>query len=187
MLLQVVEHRLPEDQKLRLDAAPRVVYEIDRNGAEYSEDARTVSGPLLALSFELVPAASDDALLAVPLQLPPSEQHLIRCDRVDFPPGGVAHLHTHRGPGIRVLLQGAIRIKTAGETRAYGPLEGWFEPGPEPVFAAASETESSAFVRALLLPREWEGKRTIRYADPADEDKPKLQRATVFSEQPVSF
>ena len=34
----------------------------------------------------------------------------------------------------------------------------------------------------LLLPREWEGKRTIRYLDPADEEKPKLQRATVFLE-----
>ena len=180
MLLQVVEHRLPEDQKLRLDAAPRVVYEIDRNGAEYSEDARTVSGPLHALSFELVPAASDDALLAVPLQLPPSEQHLIRCDRVDFPPGGVAYLHTHRGPGIRVLLQGTIRIKTAGETRAYGPFEGWFEPGPEPVFAAASETEPTAFVRCMVLPVELRGQSSIRYLREEDAGKPKPQRYTMF-------
>jgi hypothetical protein len=37
----------------------------------------------------------------------------------------------------------------------------------------------------MLLPREWQGKRTIRYVDPADEEKPKLQRATVFAEQPV--
>jgi len=32
----------------------------------------------------------------------------------------------------------------------------------------------------MLLPRVWEGKRTIRYVDPADEDTPKLQRPTVF-------
>jgi hypothetical protein len=37
----------------------------------------------------------------------------------------------------------------------------------------------------MLVPREWAGRRTIRYVDPADEEKPKLQRATVFSEQPV--
>ena len=34
----------------------------------------------------------------------------------------------------------------------------------------------------MLLPAEWEGKRTIRYVDPADEEKPKLQRPTVFFE-----
>ena len=38
----------------------------------------------------------------------------------------------------------------------------------------------------MLLPREWAGKRTIRYVDPADEEKPKLQHATVFLEQPVN-
>jgi len=41
-------------------------------------------------------------------------------------------------------------------------------------------------VRAILVPREWEGRRTIRYVDPADEVKPKLQRATVFLERPVA-
>ncbi len=59
------------------------------------------------------------------------------------------------------------------------------ESGPEPVFAAASETEATAFVRVMLLPREWEGRRTIRYVDPADEDKPKLQRPTVFFDRPL--
>ena len=37
-------------------------------------------------------------------------------------------------------------------------------------------------MRALLLPAEWEGKRTIRYVDPADEDRPKLQKPTVYLE-----
>jgi hypothetical protein len=51
------------------------------------------------------------------------------------------------------------------------------------VLATASETQETAFARVLLLPREWEGKRTIRYVDPADEERPKLQRATIFLEQ----
>jgi hypothetical protein len=55
------------------------------------------------------------------------------------------------------------------------------------VLATASESEDTAFVRVLLLPPEWAGKRTISYADPADEEKPKLQRATVFLEQPISL
>ena len=110
---------------------------------------------------------------------------LVRCDRVDFPPGGVAYLHTHPGPGIRVLLTGRIRVVAGAESREYGPFESWWESGPQPVFAAASETDETAFVRVMLLPREWEGKRTIRYVDPEDEAKPKTQRATVFFEAPL--
>ena len=76
---------------------------------------------------------------------------------------------------------GSRRRATSHE---YGPFEWWYETGPDPVFAAASETEATAFVRVLVLPAEWEGKRTIRYVDPADEEKPKLQRARVYFEQP---
>ena len=70
---------------------------------------------------------------------------------------------------------------------SYHALEPWFEAGPEPVLAVASETEETAFVRAMLVPREWAGRRTIRYVDPADEDKPKLQRATVFFDEPIEL
>jgi quercetin dioxygenase-like cupin family protein len=113
----------------------------------------------------------------------PAGEWVLRCDRIDFPPGGVAYLHTHPGPGLRVLLAGRIRIETQGTSHEYGPFEWWYETGPDPVFAAASESEPTAFVRVLVLPREWEGKRTIRYVDPADEEKPKLQRARVYFEQ----
>jgi quercetin dioxygenase-like cupin family protein len=115
----------------------------------------------------------------------PAGEWLVRCDRVVFPPGSVAHLHTHPGPGLRVLLQGRIRIDTEGTSREYGPFEWWYETGPDPVFAAASESDETAFVRVLVLPREWEGKRTIRYVDPADDELPKLQRAHVYFEHPL--
>ena len=151
------------------------------NGVSHELDDGTT------LHWELLDEAPAAALLAARVELDPNVEWLLRCDRVDFPPGGVAYRHTHPGPGIRYLLFGSIRIESGGEAHAYGPREPWFESGPEPVFAAASETEESAFVRAMLLPREWAGKRTIRYVDPADEEKPKLQRATVFSEQPVSL
>ena len=111
----------------------------------------------------------------------------MRCDRVDFPPGGVAYRHTHPGPGIRRLLFGSIRIETMGETHVYGVSDAWFEPGPEPVLAMASETAETAFVRVLLLPGKWAGRRTIRYVDEADEAKRKLQRATVFLEAPIEL
>jgi quercetin dioxygenase-like cupin family protein len=148
----------------------RVVYDVARNVAYHG--AARVDGH--ALVWEL----TGD---------PGPGEWLLRCDRVDFPPGGVAYRHTHPGPGIRVLLRGRIRIETKDESREYGPFDSWYESGPDPVFAAASETAETAFVRVMVLPREWEGKRTIRYLDPADEEKPKLQRATIFLEAPLEL
>jgi quercetin dioxygenase-like cupin family protein len=140
-----------------------------------------------SLQWELLEETPPDALLSAEVELDHEVEWLLRLDRVDFPPGGVAYRHTHPGPGIRYLLFGSIRIDSGGETHEYGAGEPWFESGPDPVFAAASTSEPSAFVRGMLLPREWEGKRTIRYVDPADEEKPKLQRATVFLERPVAL
>ena len=127
------------------------------------------------LVWELLDEAPKDALLAAGVEV--GDGWLMRCDRVDFPSGGIAYRHTHPGPGIRYLLHGSIRIESGGEEHEYAPGEAWFESGPEPVYAAASESEDTAFVRCLLLPREWEGKRTIGYVDPADE--------TIFLEQPI--
>jgi quercetin dioxygenase-like cupin family protein len=146
----------------------RVVYDVERDEAHFG--AASVDGD--AIVWEV-----DDR---------PDGDWLVRCDRVDFPPGGVAYLHTHPGPGIRVLLRGRIRIDSAGASHEYGPGEWWFESGPEPVFAAASDDEESAFVRVMLVPREFGGQRTIRYVDPADDEKPKLQRARVYLEEPLS-
>ena len=56
-------------------------------------------------------------------------------------------------------------------------------PRPWDYFATASESEETAFVRVLLLPAEWVGKRSIRYIDPADDDKPKLQAARIYFER----
>jgi hypothetical protein len=137
------------------------------------------------LVWELAEYGGEGALLSVEVELDPRVDWLMRCDRVDFPAGGVAYRHTHPGPGIRYLLFGSLHIDSHG--RAYGPGEAWFEAAGEPVLATASEREETAFVRVLLLPREWEGKRTISYLDPADEEKPKLQRATIFGEHPIAL
>ena len=133
------------------------------------------------------PDPEPGARLTAEVELDRDREWIVRCDRIDFPPRGLAYAHTHPGPGIRCLLFGSIRIETGGATHEYGAGEPWFESGPEPVFAAAAATEPSAFVRGMLLPREWEGKRTIRYVDPADEDKPRLQRATVFFDEPIEL
>jgi quercetin dioxygenase-like cupin family protein len=161
----------------------RVVYDLDRGEAHAGSAA--VEGR--ALRWELEAEPSGEPLLSTEVAREGAEEWLLRCDRVDFPPGGLAYRHTHPGPGIRCLLAGSIEIETSGETHVYGPLEAWFESGPEPVLARASATEPTAFVRVLLLPLEWAGKRTIRYVDPEDAAKPKTQHATLFLERPVTW
>lgn len=177
MILALYEH--PDGVETK--PGNRVLYDVARNEAH----AGAARAEGRALVWELGEGAGADALLAAEVVLDPAIEWLMRCDRVDFPPGGVAYRHTHPGPGIRYLLFGSIRIETGGHAETYGPRGAWFESGPEPVYAIASESESSAFVRVMLLPREWEGRRTIRYVDPADEEKPKLQRATIFLETPI--
>jgi len=175
LILALYEHR----DGAETAAGNRVVYDVERNEAHFG--AVRVEGR--ALVWELGMWAEGSKVTAE-LDLDPGDW-LVRCDRIDFPPGGVAYLHTHPGPGIRCLLFGSIRIETRGEAHEYGPFEAWFERGPEPVYAAASESEDSAFVRVMLLPPEWEGKRTIRYVNAEDETRPKLQRATVFFDEPI--
>jgi quercetin dioxygenase-like cupin family protein len=142
------------------------------------EDGRT-------LVWELGDEEPAGALLSREVQLDGGDW-LMRLDRVDFEPGGIAYRHTHPGPGIRYLLFGSITIDAEGTQRTYGPGEAWFERGPDPVLATTAADQPSAFVRVMVLPAQWAGKRTIKYVDPADADKPKTQRATIFLEQPVT-
>ena len=181
-----MEHRLSDGDRLPLPGAPRIVYDIDGDRAEYSHGPAPLTGPLHALAFELVEAPSERALLSAEVTAPEGDQLLLRCDRVDFPPGGVAYLHTHQGPGIRILLLGSIRIDTQGRMQSYAPLGAWFEPGPEPVFAAASESEATAFVRCMVLPPGLKGQSSIRYVREEDAKKPKPQRYSVFVDEVVA-
>jgi quercetin dioxygenase-like cupin family protein len=160
-----------------------VVYDIEQDRAWFG----AASVPGHALEWRLERNGGTGSLLTREVVLEPSQEWLVRCDRVDFPPGGIAYLHTHPGPGIRYLLSGALEVHTAGQSVVYEPGAAWFESGPEPVLALASKEEDTAFVRVLVLPREWEGRRTIRYLDLADEAKPKLQRATVFVERAIAL
>ena len=178
MRLSLLEH----PGGLAVGPGNRVVYDVARDEAHFG--AAAVAGR--ALSWELGEDDPEGAKLSAEVDLDPAIEWLVRCDRVDFPPGGVAYLHTHPGPGIRCLLAGEIRIDSLGESHTYGAFEAWFERGSDPVFAAASPTRETSFVRVMLLPREWEGKRTIRYVNPEDAERPKTQRATVFLEAPVA-
>jgi hypothetical protein len=171
------------------------------NSAFHSTASLAISGgslPTVALRWELVKQDALDSILsgegvastrvlAAPMTLDRNAEWLLRCDRVDFPPRGEALLHTHQGGGTRCLLFGGIRIETQGHTHNYGPLGAWFEAGPDPVYAAASATEPSAFARVMLLPRALLGKSSIAYVNPEDLAKPKSQRYQVFLDAPVTL
>jgi quercetin dioxygenase-like cupin family protein len=169
---------------LQTELAEAISYDIARAEAHYGP----VSIDGHALSWELVPGTPDrgEALLSHPVSLE-GDAWIARCDRIDFPPGGVAYTHTHPGPGIRYLLDGAVTIRSEGRTTDYAAGDPWFEGGPEPVHATAALERASAFVRVLLLPAEWSGRRTIRYVDPDDEQRPKLQRPTVFFDRAITL
>jgi len=160
----------------------RIVYDLEAGTARFG--AAAFDGP--ALVWQLDPHDADGALLSRLVQLDPFARWVIRCDRVDFPLGGVAHAHTHPGPGIRCLLAGEIEIETEGRSAFYGPGSAWFESGPEPVVARASAHAETSFVRALVLPAEWAGKRTIRYLEQPPETASK-QTATVLLEHAIAL
>ena len=113
--LQVVElHGVAE-----LPAATRALYDVHANTASFSTESELVadtdhlSFELTTeghhLSFELVDEPAPGALMARELALPAGE-YLLRCDRVDFPPGGIAYRHVHPGEGTRRILHGALTI-----------------------------------------------------------------------------
>ncbi len=156
---------------LRFELLPQPV--VDGGG-----NRQAVAAPLVA--SERAAASIDVAW---------SGSFLLRCDRVDFPPGGIAYLHTHAGSGIRYLLFGDLWIES-GERQArihVRPGGAWFERAGEPVLAPASATEPTAFVRVMVLPPELQGQRSIRYLDPADQDKPKPQRYSLLVDDLVEL
>jgi quercetin dioxygenase-like cupin family protein len=162
----------------------RVVFDLERGEARFG--AAVVDGPALVWQLETAEADAQGALVSHFVQLDPFASWVIRCDRIDFPLGGVAHRHTHPGPGIRYLLRGELEVETGGHSTFYGPGGAWFESGPDPVVARASTHLHTAFVRALVLPAEWAGKRTIRYLDPPDGAKV-TQNASVLLEHAIAL
>jgi quercetin dioxygenase-like cupin family protein len=191
--------------------ANRIVYVVEgaATAGTHALEANAachVAGPLSVTAgesgarlwrWELVQGTGESALEAAthvsrlifvqPVSLDAASRYLMRCDRVDFPPGGIAYTHTHQGPGIRCLVRGRLTVETQGRTSPIRPGEAWFESGPEPVYAAASSTEPTSFVRVMILPAALAGKSSIRYVDPADQDKPRTQSYTVFVDQPIDL
>jgi quercetin dioxygenase-like cupin family protein len=207
--LALYQDRLGPATSVAVPGLPRVVYVIDGD-AEVSAGAAStkvhggaawhgsaacaiVAGARGArvLRFELragSPAAGgSDILLDRPIALDPAQPYLMRCDRVDFAPGGEALPHGHRGGGIRWLLEGELEVRAGGHPgRLMKPGDAWFEDGIEPVHAIASREVPTSFIRVSILPREIQGKSSIVYVDPAHASV-KPRRYTVYVDHPIDL
>jgi quercetin dioxygenase-like cupin family protein len=141
------------------------------------------------LRWELVrPEAGRDGTLVLEQTIElAAAAWLMRCDRVDFDPGGVALPHRHRGGGIRCLIAGALEVTVGDEPpRSVRPGGAWFESGREPVLARASATEPTSFIRVSILPAEIRGQSSIMYVDPADAARGRPRRYTVWVDAPIA-
>ncbi len=119
--------------------------------------------------------------------LDPRGSYMMRCDRVDFPLGGIAYTHIHWGPGTRCLLRGELKVRTSGVEQTVRPGEAWFERGPDPVYAEASSTELTSFIRTMVLPRAIKGQTSIRYIKEEDQDRPKPQQYIRYVDEPIEL
>ena len=155
------EIRLFEDvlfggEEVRLDdPAPRALYvpagSVTVNGEEVPADGGVVlaesvrlcagSGGAAVWRWEVAASDADTAAyrhrtsLRLAGRIDPAaiaDELLFRLDSVAFPPGGTALLHTHRGPGIRCLREGEIRIDTEGRSSSYGPGDACAKTGSGP-------------------------------------------------------
>jgi quercetin dioxygenase-like cupin family protein len=135
------------------------------NHARFSStEVEAAAGPngATVLRYELLAAGAQEVnggpdvastmLLETPIELERSESYLMRCDRVDFAPRGVAPLHRHRGGGIRCLIAGGLEVRVGDHANRYEPGQAWFESGREQVYAVASREGSTAFIRVSVFP-----------------------------------
>ena len=207
-VLELIEDRLDAGESVSLTATNRILYVAEGEAETQSGDTteritpnearhyygsvslRAGDGGARLWRWELTPSGQKGASvsrtkLRAAIPIDNDGEYLMRCDRVDFPLGGIAYTHTHQGPGIRCLYMGEFDVTVDGRTKHLRPGEAWFEAGPDPVYAEASKTELTAFIRVMVLPRRLLGQSSIRYVKSEDADKPKTQTYTVFVDQPI--
>jgi quercetin dioxygenase-like cupin family protein len=206
--LRLVRDRLAAGESRALPSAPRVLYvltgaidvahagttsAVEADHAWHGAGACRVGahGGATVLRWDLVEAGApgDGAtVLEQAMELAAGPAWLMRCDRVDFDPGGVALPHRHRGGGIRCLIAGSLEV-TVGDAPPHlvTPGGAWFESGREPVLARASASEPTSFIRVSILPAEIRGQSSILYVDPADAARGKPRRYTVWVDAPITL
>jgi hypothetical protein len=204
--LRLYEDVLSDGSEMALAARPRMIFVVHgsitvadktlQDGEAWSgEGAATLkagsTGAALWRWDLVADGASDSAAsgkgvvsrekLSAELATIPKGPLLLRGDSVAFPPGGCAFRHRHQGPGIRCLLDGAIRIDTHGRSTSYGPGGAWYESGPDAVFAQGAD-RPTRFIRVMVLPASYVGKSSVEYLNEEDKAKPKSQQYKIFAD-----
>jgi quercetin dioxygenase-like cupin family protein len=202
--LRLIEDRLAANAAAPVSRASRVLYAVE--GALLADGipepapavgpgagrARAATTAARVYRVELVrqppPPAGGRVLLEHPIDLAGGSGWLMRCDRVDFDPGGVAPPHRHQGGGIRCLLRGGLEVTVGeGTPRAVAPGEAWFESGREPVLAVAARDAETSFIRVSILPAAIAGRSSILYVDPAAAAGGRPRRYTVYVDEPIAL
>ncbi len=133
------------------------------------------------------PGAKSELKLEQEIELDSQFDWLMRCDRVNFPPGGVALTHVHQGPGIRCCLKGEITIETQGTTTVHPAGSAWFELGHAPVLAPTTKSTDTSFIRCFILPQSCRSRSSIRYVRADDAGKAKLQSYHIYGERMLNL
>ena len=208
--LRLIEDFLTDRGALSLPALPRMLYMVrgsitigervlGQGEAFFSEDLITghagaagatlwrweLADPRQPAAKSTQSSAISHTKLAAPLTSLAGGDLLWRGDSVAFPPGGCAYLHRHQGPGIRCLIEGSLRIDSAGQSHTHEIGDAWFESGPDPVFAQAGN-RPTRFIRVMILPRALIGKSSIQYVNDEDKAKPRTQQYRVYVDAPLA-
>ena len=83
------------------------------------------------------------------------------------------------------MIEGGIRIDTHGRSTSYGPGSPWFENGPEPVFAQATD-RPTRFIRTMILPMAYLARSSVEYLREEDKAKPKTQSYKIYVDMPMA-
>ncbi|MFT0891484.1 hypothetical protein [Pseudochelatococcus sp. G4_1912] len=131
------------------------------------------------------PKSASKVLNSFEIDLDPANSWLLRCDQVTFPPGTVAPVHMHQGPGVRWVVKGEIdAIGPGGVAKLHLPGDSFLENGiDEPVSAKMHKDEETSFLRGLILPRSVKGRPSTRFVHKEDWDRPKRQVYHVHAER----
>jgi quercetin dioxygenase-like cupin family protein len=136
----------------------------------------------------LADPAQASVVLSKSFDFPEASEALFRVDRIDLTAGARTPVHFHRGPGIRRLLYGRVRVAIGDDVLGVGPGGAWFEPGDEPVLGENAEDGASAFLRVSLLPIELiGGKSSFRPASAAEAAKPRAVGQGLLHERAVAL
>lgn len=202
MQMLLLDDALDPATPLRLPPRPRALYlhdgqaliggrPLSPDAALFTDGAIAVTGHGTLWRFEVAlrpanwsvpPEDRTRLLLARPLVRDPSLPFVLRLDRVDFTPDADTPAHGHYGQGIRRLVNGRLLLRIGDRVERRHPGEAWFETGEEPV-TARGLVPGTAFIRALVMDADMQGKSSFLAWTPEDAAAPRNVTYRLFFDE----